>query len=469
MIQRTRSGSSRRGLALAAATAAAGVALSATPALAADPFVTSGRQAWLPRVMPAGLPAPTGPVPPIAIVETWIDTKHPEMQGGWVNMRRYGPPPDESNTAAVIDWIAGVDHGTMVASVIGAPENGVGMQGVLPSTPVWLYGSSDLCRDVAAATRQAVRDGAKIINFSGGFEARGACVELSDAVSFAYGSGSLVVASAGNGRPGQKWTQPANDYHVLTVGALNALDMPTAWSVQGNNLDVMAPGEGITTACIQNFDEDDGAKDGYCDVDGTSFSAPMVAAIAARVLADRPDLSADQLSRILTSSSRDLGRAGWDRAYGYGAVDLAKALAEPTPDADVLEPNEQFKWVNGGGGFRPDPPLLGRRSRTGFRATLDMIKDPLDIYRVSIPNGRSARITVTPRSVGLNIGAFESWSSRRTTPSDVIARSSRPGMAAESMVVRGAPNGRPFYLMVFSTGVRGQFAGSYDLDITRVR
>ena len=155
MIQRTRSGSSRRGLALAAATAAAGVALSATPALAADPFVTSGRQAWLPRVMPAGLPAPTGPVPPIAIVETWIDTKHPEMQGGWVNMRRYGPPPDESNTAAVIDWIAGVDHGTMVASVIGAPENGVGMQGVLPSTPVWLYGSSDLCRDVAAATRQA--------------------------------------------------------------------------------------------------------------------------------------------------------------------------------------------------------------------------------------------------------------------------------------------------------------------------
>jgi hypothetical protein len=334
---------------------------------------------------------------------------------------------------------------------------------------VWLYGSSDLCRDVAAATRQAVRDGAKIINFSGGFEARGVCVELSDAVSFAYGSGSLVVASAGNGRPGQKWTQPANDYHVLTVGALNALDMPTAWSVQGNNLDVMAPGEGITTACIQDFDEDDGAKDGYCDVDGTSFSAPMVAAIAARVLADRPDLSADQLSRILTSSSRDLGRAGWDRAYGYGAVDLAKALAEPTPDADVLEPNEQFKWVNGGGGFRPDPPLLGRRSRTGFRATLDMIKDPLDIYRVSIPNGRSARITVTPRSVGLNIGAFESWSSRRTTPSDVIARSSRPGMAAESMVVRGAPNGRPFYLMVFSTGVRGQFAGSYDLDITRVR
>ena len=445
------------------------LAVGAGVAAAADPFVASGRQAWLPRVIPAALPAPTGPIPPIAIIETLVDRRHPEMQGGWVSVRRPGPLPDESDLRASVEWVAGVDHGTMVSSVIGAPENGVGVQGVLPGTPVWVYGTSGFCRDVAAATRQAVRDGAKVINFSVGFTSAGACRDLRDAVGLAHGTGTLVVAAAGNGRPGQGWTQPANDYHVLTVGALNALNMPTAWSVQGNTLDIMAPGEGITTACIQDFDLDDGAQDGYCEVNGTSFSAPMVAAAAARVLADRPDLNADQVGRILTNSARDLGATGWDRAYGYGALDLAAAIAAPTPDSDVLEPNEEFKWVNGGGGFRPDPPLLGQRSRTGFRATLDMIKDPIDIYRVSIPAGRAARITVTPRSVGLDIGAFESWSTRRTTPSDLIARSSRRGMATESMVVRGAPNGRPFYLMVFSTGVRGQFAGSYDLAITRVR
>jgi len=135
---------------------------------------------------------------------------------------------------------------------------------------------------------------------------------------------------------------------------------------------------------------------------------------------------------------------------------------------DALEPNEEFKWVNGGGGFKPDPALLGRRSRVSFRATLDLLKDPIDIYRVSVPAGRRARITVRPRSVGLNIGAFESWSSRRTRPSDLIARSVRPGMRTETITVAGAPNGRPFYLMVVGRGVKGQFAGSYDLTIQRV-
>ncbi len=391
------------------------------------------------------------------------------MQGGWVNLRRPGPPPDDTDLGSLEAWVESVDHGTMVASVVGAPENGVGMQGVLPSAPVWVYGHSGRCRDVAAAMRRASMDGARVINVSGGFETSSACKELRDAVGWVFGRGTLVVASAGNGRPGQKWTQPANDYHVLTVGALNAFDMPAGWSMQSNHLDLMAPGEGITTACITDFDTVDAAQDGFCEVDGTSFSAPMVAAAAARVLADRPDLGADQLSRILTMSARDLGRRGWDRAYGYGALDLAAALATPTPASDVLEPNEEFKWVNGGGGFKADPALLGRRSRVSFRASLDMVKDPLDIYRVSVPAGRSARITVTPRSVGLNIAAFEKWATIKTAPSNLIVRSSRRGMAPETIVVDGAPAGRPFYLVVASTGVRGQFAGVYDVDIQRVR
>jgi len=442
------------------------LAASAVPAVGADPLV--GREAWLPRVVPAGLPAPANPIPPIAIIETWMDPRHPEMQGGWVALRRPGPVPEDGDFIGGVEWLERINHGTMVASVIGAPENGVGIQGMFPATPVWLYGTSGRCTDVAAATRQAVRDGARVINFSGGFEAAGACRQLRDAVGWAFGRGTLVVASAGNGRPGQKWTQPANDYHVLTVGALNAYDMPAAWSMQSNSLDIMAPGEGVTVACMPEFDTADGAADGYCEADGTSFSAPMVAAAAARVLADRPDLSADQLSRILTYSARDLGRSGWDRAYGYGALDLAAALAAPEPAMDALEPNEEFKWVNGGGGFKPDPALLGRRSRVSFRATLDLLKDPIDIYRVSVPAGRRARITVRPRSVGLNIGAFESWSSRRTRPSDLIARSVRPGMRTETITVAGAPNGRPFYLMVVGRGVKGQFAGSYDLTIQRV-
>ncbi len=420
-------------------------------------------------MLPTPLPPPLNPVPPIAIIETWIDTKHPEMQGGWVNMRRYGPAPDWDDPAAVFEFGDAVDHGTLVASVIGAPENGVGMQGVLPGTAVWLYGTTGRCSDIAAATRQAVSDGARVINFSGGFEAAGVCRTLHDSIGFAVGMGAVVVAAAGNGRPGQKWIQPGNDYHVLTVGALNAFDMPTAWSAQNNHLDIMAPGEGITAARLSFLDTDDGTPDGFSEVDGTSFSAPIVAAAAARVLADRPYLTADQVYRILVTSARDLGRRGWDRAYGYGALDIAAALATPTPRTDVLEPNEEFKWVNGLGGFPADPALLGRRSSVAFQATLDLVKDPVDIYRVSIPQGRAARITVTPISVGLDIGAYESWTTGRVRPGDLIAGSSRPGMGAETLRILGAPNGRPFYLFIASRGVHGQISGRYSLQITRTR
>ena len=71
--------------------------------------------------------------------------------------------------------------------------------------------------------------------------------------------------------------------------------------------------------------------------------------------------------------------------------------------------------------------------------------------------------------MGLDIYAFESWARGRVKPSDLIADSGRSGMATESMEIQGAPNGRPFYLVVASRGVRGQFSGNYDLRISRSR
>ena len=136
----------------------AALAASAVPAVGADPLV--GREAWLPRVVPAGLPAPENPIPPIAIIETWMDPRHPEMQGGWVALRRPGPVPEDGDFIGGVEWLERINHGTMVASVIGAPENGVGIQGMFPATPVWLYGTSGRCTDVAAATRQFSSAGA---------------------------------------------------------------------------------------------------------------------------------------------------------------------------------------------------------------------------------------------------------------------------------------------------------------------
>ncbi|MFN8110707.1 MAG: S8 family serine peptidase [Thermoleophilia bacterium] len=169
----------------------------ATGQQAPDPLVTSGAESWLARVVPANLTPPSS-IPPIAIIETGFDSTHPEMQGGWITQRRPSPQPDPTNAAAVSDYADRIDHGTAVASIIGAPRNGVGMEGVLPGATVWVYGNSDSCPDVAAAVRQAARDGARVIDLSLGFLTKAGVHPAVRRRDVGVGKNALVVAAAGN-------------------------------------------------------------------------------------------------------------------------------------------------------------------------------------------------------------------------------------------------------------------------------
>ena len=433
------------------------------PAQAADPLVV--QQDWLARVVPAGLPVPSGPIPPIAIIEAGFDETHPEMQGGWVALRRPSPRPDLNDPAAVERFVARIAHGTAVASVIGAPRDGIGMEGVLPGAQVRVYGSSALCRDVAAAIRLAVRDGARVINASYGFSGPGLCLAHENATSFAFGSGAIVVAAAGNQRV-QPWIQPGNDYHVLTVAALNAFDQPTGFSHQNVNTDIAAPGEAIFLASPSWWDTTDGVADGYERADGTSFSAPMVSAAAAWVMAERPALNADQVAEILRRSARDVQRPGWDVSTGWGALDLAAALREPVPLDDPLEPNDDIRWVDGRAGFKPDVPLLRRRTSTRLSARLDLLKDPADVYPVWVPARTRLVVTLEPSGMPMDLYV---WPPGATSAfgRGVVAKSRRLGLATDNVsVVNSGPRGLKAWVEVRAVRASA-LAGVYTLKLRR--
>ena len=151
---------------------------------------------------------------PVTIVDSGIDLTHPEFAGR-PNTTALNP-----QTTSEIDE----DHGTEVSSVVAAPNNGVGIVGIYPDAilRVWDASPFGFLSEGSAiqGIYEAARRGPGVINLSFGGEDDDPL--LDDAIRFAFRSGSLIVAAAGNDAlSGNPPNFPAFYPHVLTVGATN--------------------------------------------------------------------------------------------------------------------------------------------------------------------------------------------------------------------------------------------------------
>jgi subtilisin family serine protease len=371
----------------------AGVLVSAQPerglrvaaaAEATDPLVPSQ---WWRAAVGADSVDPPGPGKPITVVDSGLDITHPEFASR--------PNTVLLNRQTIVE--EDEDHGTEVSSVIGAPNNGVGIVGVYPEAilQVWDASPFGILNEGAAIQGivEAARRGPGVINLSFGGEDQDPL--LQEAVMFAFRSGSLVVAAAGNeGLEGSPTGYPAAYPHVLTVGATNENGRVAAFSTLAPTVDMAAPGVRIPVAEPLEHD-----PSGYIQVPGTSFSSPLVAGAAAWVWTTRPGLDNTQLFELMRRSSRDIAEPGFDHASGYGQLDIPAALGFRTPLRDPHEPNENASEIEPRGAFPTGtPPLTTPGHVAGsISARVDRSEDPLDLYRAWVPAGRIVRARVTGR------------------------------------------------------------------------
>jgi len=327
------------------------------PLAAAISPAEARRTAWRTASVADGLRPPpvTRSSPLLALVDSAADRTHPEWR--------------RSGSLAVLRGVDVTDvHGTATASVAGAPANGFGVVGLWPGMRL-LNVPAATPRGVscAAAVRgiaTALRSGARAINLS--FGAPFPCYAQYEAVSLAVARGVLVVAAAGNRRTARPRPVlfPAAFPHVLSVAAYGPSGPGGRYATTGGAVDVAAPGERIAAAVPPALDREQ-AADGVALVDGTSFSAPIVAAAGAWLLQARPRLRADQVAAALRASARDLGPPGFDAASGHGALDLAAALRAPAPARDAQEVDDDVEWVTG---RRHTRPARGGRWRSSASA-----------------------------------------------------------------------------------------------------
>jgi subtilisin len=277
---------------------------------------------WGVKRIGAGLVHPTneGAGVKVAVIDTGIDYTHPDLNanyaGGYDFVNDDTNPMDDNG------------HGTMVAGIIAAEDNGSGVVGVAPQAR--LYAVKVLDRngsgwesDVIAGVDWARANGVQVVNMSlGSFSAS---YGLQTAVANAYNAGLVLVAAAGNSGncygSGDSVQYPARYSQVIAVAATNSGDVRPCFSSTGSTVEIAAPGVSTTTTYRGG---------GYASGSGTSFASPHVAGTAALVIASGVTSNIAVRERLQTTAD-DLGANGRDNLYGYGLVDADEAAGGTPP------------------------------------------------------------------------------------------------------------------------------------------
>lgn len=274
-----------------------------------DPSYTNS---WaLPKIQaPTAWDTATGAGVTIAILDTGVDSSHPDLAASMVPGWNFYD--NNANTADVHG------HGTAVAgsaAMIG--NNGTGSAGVAWASkimPVRISAPDGYAyfSTIAQGVYWAADQGARVVNISFGVSGSST---VQSAAQYMRNKGGVVMASAGN--TGALENVAANDM-ILTVAATDSNDARASWSSYGAYVDVTAPGVSIYST---------NRGGGYGNWSGTSFSSPITAAAAALMFSANAKLAPADVDAILKSTALDLGTAGYDQYHGYGRIDVARAVS----------------------------------------------------------------------------------------------------------------------------------------------
>jgi len=367
----------------------------------------------------------------VAILDTGVDQFHPELEKKWWRNSNEIPGnniDDDGNgyiddlhgwnfvmNNAEIDIKSTVQvtasHGTVIAGVIGATaDNVIGGAGIafdVSLMPLVILDENGEGNSLGAvrAVRYAVENGASVINLSVVGDVFNP--ELAEAINFAWRSGVVVVAAAGNeGGDGAgdldfKPLFPAcnrlrtGEISLIAVGSVNKSDRLSDFSDFGSCIDIMAPGENVYATTLR-AQAGKAFKEGYS---GTSISVAMVSAAAAILKSIDRQLTADQIATALREGADSVDQVNPEFVgkIGVGRLNIFQSLmvidnflrsAETATEATIVRLLRtksgmalQFSRADGfSSTIVPLPDVSSRegwRIATGYWGSASVVRKPL--------------------------------------------------------------------------------------------
>ncbi len=310
------------------------------------------------------------PAVKVAVLDTGIDFDNPEFA------ENFDPQLSKSFIDYGPDAAVGVldlnGHGSHVAGIIGANQNGFGVVGVAPKTTLISVKVLDASGfgdnfGIMAGIVYAADAGADVINMSledrfpvGSKEAKIMSKGFRAAIDYATKQGTFVVSATGN--YGENADTSGNVYLPVDAGSQNVgvsatgpvgqqdFDAPALYSDHGRKItDLAAPGGGVaydpefgvfpvamedmvlstwSTHALDQllFGVFPVGPSPFMYLAGTSMAAPHVAGAAALVLAEKGKMKPEQLAQLLYKTADDLGAKGFDANYGHGRLNVYNAV-----------------------------------------------------------------------------------------------------------------------------------------------
>jgi subtilisin family serine protease len=242
----------------------------------------------------------------VAVIDSQIDTKHPDLAGVFAGEYDAVGTPAEAHT-----------HGTGMAGAIAAQ---VKLLGVAPKVKVLAVRSFSGDKEGAQSTTfsilkgldWAAGKGARIVNMS---FAGPADPMLRNMLAKAHDKGIVLIAAVGNAGPRSPPLYPAADPLVIGVTATDADDKLLPQANRGPQVAVAAPGVDILVPAPDG---------GYQITSGTSVAAAHASGVAALLLARKPDMTANEVRRVLIGTAHSI--AGKRTDTGAGVIDAYDAI-----------------------------------------------------------------------------------------------------------------------------------------------
>ncbi|SDW67787.1 Subtilase family protein [Marininema mesophilum] len=223
----------------------------------------------------------------VAVIDTGIASDHPavrENYKGGINILSPMFTPYDYN-----------GHGTHVAGTIaGRAED---LLGVAPRVNLFAVkafnrkGSANLS-DLLSAINWCIENKMQVVNMSFGMARVSDTLE--QAIRTAYQKGLVMVAAAGNQGTSGDIDYPARFSETIGVTATDRTGDIASFSNTGPGVDIAAPGDKVSSCWLNG---------GTRVMSGTSMAVPHVAGTAALLFYLRPELTPDQIRKILMNST----------------------------------------------------------------------------------------------------------------------------------------------------------------------